>query len=87
MDSHKENGQPSARQQIIKKRKRNRDAREINADLKCQRDAAVGLLADANLRIAELTEELSLAAMRYEELRPSAAVVTLPTRRQLADPI
>jgi len=86
IDSHKEDRQPSARQQVLKKRKRNRAAREITADMKRQRDAAVGLLADANLRIVELTEELSLATAQLKETNPSAAVISLCTKRRLGEP-
>lgn len=78
--SHKEDRQPSARQQILKQRKRNRDVRETVADFKRQRDATVGLLADANLRIVELTEELSLATAQLKETNPSASVISLSRR-------
>lgn len=67
VESHQEDRQPSARQQLQKKQKRNRSARETIADFRRQRDAAVGLLADANLRIVELTEELASAKAELEE--------------------
>lgn len=84
--SHQEERQPSARQQILKKRKRNRNARETIADLKRQRDVAVGLLADANLRIVELTEDLHLTKVQLEKTRPMAAVTSLTAKRGPAGP-
>lgn len=80
VESHKEENQPSARQQIVKQRKRNRNARETIADLKRQRDVTVGLLADANLYIVELTEELSLATAQLKKISPPAAVISLMKR-------
>lgn len=80
VQSHEEERQQSARQQLLKRRKRNRKARETIADFKRQRDAVVGLLADANLRIVELTEDLASAKAELEETRPSAPVISL-TRR------
>jgi hypothetical protein len=80
VESHAEEQQPSARQQLLKKRKRNRTAQETIEDLRRQRDVAVGLLADANLRIVELTEELASAKAELEQVPPSASVISL-TRR------
>lgn len=79
--THEEERQTSDRQKILKQRKRNRDARETNADLKCQRDATAGLLADAILRIVELTEELADAKAQRKEICPSAPVVSLDVTR------
>ncbi|UFS72490.1 hypothetical protein LPW11_09915 [Geomonas sp. RF6] len=78
--AHEEEQLPSARQRMLKKRERNRTAREVIADLRRQRDEAVGLLADATLRIVELTEELASAKVEQKETRPSAPVISL-TRR------
>ena len=47
------------------------------ADLKKQRDAAVGKLADADLRIVELTERLADAQARLDQLQPSGRVLNL----------
>ncbi len=80
IEFHKEERPPSARQQILKKRKRNRDVRETIADLKRQRDIAVGLLADANLLIVELTEALAHATAQLKEIHPSTTVVSFTKR-------
>lgn len=78
---HQEEKQSSARQQILKQRKRNRNARETIADLKLERDTAVGLLADANRFIIELTEDLADAKAKHKEANPSAPVLFLPVKR------
>lgn len=67
----------SERQRLLQKRGKNRDLRETITDLKKQRDAAVGLLADADLRIVELTERLADAQARLDQLRPRAPVLKL----------
>ncbi len=68
---------PSDRQRLLKKRSKNRDLRETIADLKKQRDYAVGLLADADLRIVELTEKLADVQAELDQLRPKARVLNL----------
>lgn len=68
----------SARQKSLKERRKNRDKREVIADLKRQRDSAVSLLADANLRIVELTEQVADMGARLDQLQPSATVLNLP---------
>lgn len=77
VEAHKDEQPPSARQRLLKHRGKNRDLRETMADLKKQRDAAVGLLADAQLRIVELSEQLADAQVRLEQLQPSARVLNL----------
>lgn len=77
VEAHKGEQAPSARQRLLKKRGKNRDLRETIADLKKQRDAAVGLLADADLRIIELNERLADAHTRLELLQPKARVLNL----------
>lgn len=67
----------SERQRLLKKRSKNRDMRETIADLKKQRDNAVGLLVDADLRIVELTEKLADVQARLDQLQPSARVLSL----------
>jgi hypothetical protein len=83
VESHQEDRQPSARKQLQKKQMRNRSARETVADFRRQRDAVVGLLADANLRIVELTEELASAKAELEERVASAPVISLTRREDL----
>ncbi|PLK49329.1 hypothetical protein [Uliginosibacterium sp. TH139] len=70
----------SARQRSLKDRRKNRDKRELIADLKRQRDSAASLLADANLRIVELTEQVADMSARLDQLQPSATVLNLPMR-------
>lgn len=69
--------QPSERQRLLKQRRKNRDTRQTIADLKLQRDKAVGLLADADLRIVELSEKVADLEARLAELRPTAKVLDL----------
>ena len=80
VETHKEDVPVSERQQILKRRRRNRDNREMIFDLKQQRDISAGLLADANLLIVDLTEEIADVRQRLDELRPSAATITFPKR-------
>ncbi|NMG29519.1 hypothetical protein [Aromatoleum evansii] len=77
VETHKGEQPPSVRQRLLKKRGKNRDLRETISDLKKQRDAAVGKLADAGLRIVELTERLADAQARLDELQPRAPVLKL----------
>ncbi len=77
VESHKSDQQPSERQVLLKQRRKNRDTKETIADLKQQRDIAVGLLADADLRIVELTEKLADVQARLDHLKPSARVLNL----------
>ncbi len=81
VETHKGDQQPgSERQKLLKQRRKNRDTRDTIADLKKQRDIAAGLLADANLRIVELSEQLTDARARLDELQPSARVLNLPKK-------
>lgn len=78
VESHKSEQASSERKRLVKQRRKNRDARETIADLKKQRDMAVGLLADADLRIVELTEKLEDVQRRLDQLQPSAGILSLP---------
>jgi len=78
IETHQGEQVDSARQKLLKQRLRNRDTRETIADLKRQRDIAAGLLADANLWIVELTEQVADMRARLDVLQPSATVLTLP---------
>lgn len=80
VESHKGEVPASTRQQTLKQRRRNRETKETIADLKQQRDMAAGLLADANLLIVELTEELADLRRKLDELSPSAATIPFPKR-------
>lgn len=77
VEAHKGEQSQSERQRLLKKRGKNRDLRETIADLKKQRDAAAGLLADADLRIVELTERLADAQVRLDQLQPRATILNL----------
>lgn len=77
VEAHKGEQPLSARQRLLKQRGKSRDLRETIADLKKQRDAADGKLADADLRIVELTERLADAQARLDQLQPSARVLNL----------
>jgi hypothetical protein len=81
VESHKEDVPKSKRQEVLKQRKRNRDNQEKIADLKQQRDVAVGLLADANLLIVELSDELADTRRRLDLLKPSTLIIPFPERR------
>lgn len=77
VESQKSTQQPTERQRLLKQRGKNRDMRETIADLKKQRDIAAGLLADADLRIVELTEKLADVQARLDYLQPTARVLKL----------
>ncbi len=77
VEAHKSE-QPSERQRLLKQRRKNRDTREIIADFKKQRDRAVALLADADLRIVELSEKVADMQSRLDQLQPSASILNLP---------
>lgn len=77
VEAHKGEQLPSKRQHLLKKRGKNRDLRETISDLKRQRDAAVGKLADAGLRIVELTERLTHAQARLDQIQPRAPILNL----------
>jgi len=78
IENHEDEQQVSARQKLVKQRRKNRDTRDTIADLKRQRDIAAGLLADANLRIVELSEKIADVQARLDECQPSARVLVLP---------
>lgn len=77
IEAHKGEESSSERQRLLNKKRRNRNLREINADLTMQRDRAVGLLADADLRIVELTEKLADVQAELDRLKPKAPVLNL----------
>jgi hypothetical protein len=79
LTAHTDEQGVSERQKLIKQRRKNRDTKETLEDLKQQRDAAAGLLVDANYRILQLTDQLTRANARIDELRPSARTLNMPT--------
>lgn len=76
VEAHKSE-QPSERQNLLKQRQKKRDTRETMADFKKQRDQAIGLLVDADLRILELSEKVADLQARLDEIKPSAKVLNL----------
>lgn len=76
--AHKHEQPASERRKVLKQRKKNREARETIADLKLQRDTAVGLLADANRWILELTAKATALQTELDELRPAAKILSFP---------
>ncbi|MDD5175294.1 MAG: hypothetical protein PHQ05_02570 [Sterolibacterium sp.] len=80
IEAHKGEQPGSERQKLLKQRRKNRNTRDTIADLKQQRDVAAGLLADANLRIVELSEQLAEVQARLDEYQPSARVLDLPKK-------
>ncbi len=77
VDANKGEESTSEWKRLRNKRAKNRDLRETIADLKKQRDRAVGLLADADLRIVELTEKLAAVQAELDQLKPKAQVLSL----------
>lgn len=77
VEAHKNEQPPSKRQRLLKQRQKKRDLRETIADLKAQRDRAVALLADADLRIVELSDKVVDMQTRLDQLQPSAQVLNL----------
>lgn len=75
--AHKGEQLQSERQRLLKQRRKNRNTRETIADLKKQRDTAVGLLADADRKIVELSERVADLQEKLDELQLSAKVLDL----------
>lgn len=63
----------SERQKLIKRRQQSRSFRETISDLKNQRDAAAGLLVEANAQILLLTRKLRDMEVRIDGLQPKAS--------------
>jgi len=82
IEDHKGEQQPSARQRVLKQRRKNRDTKETIADLKKQRDKSAGLLADADLRIVELSEKVADLQAKLDEIQPTAKVHSLDQPRR-----
>ena len=76
----------SERQKLLKQRHRSRASREMIADLKKQRDAAAGLLVEANAQIGILTRRLRDVEARMDDLQSKARTITLPTNKPKGAP-
>ncbi|MBP5053736.1 hypothetical protein [Pseudomonas chlororaphis] len=68
---------PSPRQALIAQRNRNRDLRERLEGMKIQRDHALGLLAEADALILELTRENS----RLQALAPPTNITPIQRKK------
>lgn len=77
VEAHKGEQSPSGRQRLLKQRRKNRVTKETIADLKKQRDKAVGLLADADLRIVQLSHKVADLQAKLDEIQPTARVLNL----------
>ncbi|MBU3557178.1 hypothetical protein ICN18_06000 [Polynucleobacter sp. Ross1-W9] len=75
IEVNKNNELVSERQLLLKKRRKNREAKEVNADLKKQRDSAVNRLNYANLRILELSETVDGLLSKLDALQPAAKIL------------
>lgn len=84
--AHSEERPESERQKLLKQRQRSRTARETIADLKKQRDAAAGLLVEANAQIAILTRRLIYAEARINDLQPKAGTIQLSKSKPKGTP-
>lgn len=76
----------SERQKLLKQRHRSRASRETIADLKKQRDAAAGLLVEANAQIGILPRRLRDVEARVDDLQQKARTITLSTSKPKSAP-
>lgn len=81
VEMHKEDVPESERQQMLKRRRRNRETKDLIGDLRRQRDVVAGILVDANMYIVELHEQLADANRKLNELKPSATTLNFPKLR------
>lgn len=81
VNTHKDEESGSRRQKLLKRKQKNRDAKELIADLKRQRDKAVDRIIYANLRILELSEMVDDLRTRLEVFQPSATLLTFSQKR------
>lgn len=75
VEANKTHSKPSHRQTILKKRQKSRNAKKIAADLKKQRDKAVGGLIYANRRILELSEMVNDLRSKLDALQPTGKIL------------
>ena len=75
VDAHKDIESVSGRQKLLKRKQKNRDAKELIVDLKRQRDKAVDQILYANLRILELSETVDDLRARLEVFQPTATIL------------
>jgi len=80
VEANKDRELVSAQQKVLKKKRKNRDAKEVIADLKQQRDKAIDRIMYANLRILELSETVDDLRAKLEVFQPSATVINLKNK-------
>ena len=73
--------QNSIRTKLLKRRQKNRDTKEVISDLRKQRDIAVGMMGDANLRILELSKMVDDLRARLDALQPNAKILNYPNNK------
>ncbi|HCF9437852.1 hypothetical protein ACLHS5_33945 [Pseudomonas aeruginosa] len=71
VNSHKK--ETSTRQVLLAQRKKNRTAKETMLEIKAERDMALSMLVEADLKILELSQEIR----RLERMLPDTSVVSL----------
>lgn len=71
----------SERKKLLKQRQRSRSAKETIADLKKQRDAAAGLLVEANSQISILTRRIRGLEARLDDIQPKAKLFPLNPKK------
>jgi vacuolar-type H+-ATPase subunit I/STV1 len=77
VDANKDGELVSERQKSVKRKRKNRELKEVIVDLKQQRDKAVDRIIYANLRILELSQTVDDLRARLEVLQPTAQVLRL----------
>lgn len=87
VEAHKDELQPSGRQEVLKNRRKNRSIREAKIDSDRQRDQLASQLLCANAQIVELSRKLADANAKLDALMPSAKHFSLPNRRSEVDSI
>ena len=80
VDAHQGDLHPSRRQEILKKRKKNRTVRQAKLASDQQRDQLASQLLSANAMIIELTRKLADAQAKLKNLRPPAESYLFPTQ-------
>lgn len=82
VDAHKGDLPNSTRQEILKKRNKNRTIRQAKAASDLQRDELASQLLCANAIILQLARKLADAQAKLEGLKPLAERISFPTQLQ-----
>lgn len=81
VDANKDRELVSERQKLVKRKRKNRELKEVIVDLKQQRDKAVDRIIYANLRILELSQTVDDLRARLELFHPSARIYSLSNNK------